>query len=147
MTRDLFAVIALAAGLLTAYAQHRGVDVHVPIPGVVINDPAPGVVVPGSGLRVLFVRPGDPSDSLPGGHDHIPSLGVVRDWIKANSASFRSWTPDTDLSVAPADYRLMMSLPRMESRWLVVANGPKVRFSGPWPATGDEALKVLESCK
>lgn len=143
--RDLVAVIALAFACVYSYAEFRGVKL-IDVPGIVSVDPAPGVVVPGDGIRVLFVRPGDPTDRLVSGRENLPTLGVVRDWIQANG-SFRYWAENVDLSKAPEDYRVLMGVPREASRWLVVANGHKVRYSGPWPATGDEAVKILEGCK
>lgn len=107
----------------------------------------PGVTVPGDGIRVLWVRPSDPSEQLPNGHDNLPSLGVVRDWQKTNKADWRNWPEGTDDSKAPDAFKVMFGLPRDASRWVYVANGSKLRHSGPWPKTGDEAVKILESCK
>ena len=88
------------------------------------------------------------SEQLPAGHDNLPALGIVRDWEKANKAEWRNWLEGTvEAENAPEAFKVMFSLPRSSSRWVYVANGSRLRHSGPWPKTGDEAIKLLESCK
>jgi hypothetical protein len=114
--------------------------------------PGPGPApTPAAGLRVLMVYESADVSALPAAQQAVLYSKSVRDYLRAKCAAepggwkaFRIYDKDVDLAAESAEWKALMSRPRKQVPWVVIADGPKVLYEGALPATVDEALALLK---
>jgi hypothetical protein len=152
-------VLLLINTVLVAVALGWQTHDHWPSPGPV--PPAPTPVppgptpipppIPGPGLRVLVVYESGDLSRLPAGQMAALYSKTFRDLLNAKCAvgpdgktrEWRIFDADVDLSGESDTWKAAMSRPRKSLPWIVVSNGT-TGHEGPFPATADEAVKLVE---
>lgn len=135
-----FLLVAVVAAFLAGRASVN-VTLDISLPWPVIVDDAPPV--PGDGKHVLFIYETNERDALPAGHMSLIDSVPFRSWLKDQGFAVRWWDKDQDVRKETDEwFAEALDVKRESVPWLVISNGRR-GYSGPWPATLDEAKTLI----
>lgn len=120
-------------------------------PGPVPPGPAPTPApIAGEGFRALILYDTKNLSQLPTAQQDILFSADIRTYLNTKAAKGPSGLPDwiiwdagIDASNDSKAFQDALKLPRSQLPWIIISDG-KTGFSGPLPATAEEALKLLQ---
>ena len=163
-TRTALAIAQTAGSYrLLAYGSISGQPTDPVITSVVIGPPTPTpgpgpapvpppapAPIAGDGFRVLLLYDTAKVSSLPAAQQEILFAGSIRDYLNQKAVKgssglpdWRFWDASIDASQDSKAFQDALKLPRTQLPWIIVSDG-KTGFTGPLPASVDDALALLK---